>query len=452
MTKHARPSIALVVLDTLRKDHFDRHFDWLPGRRYERAYSTSQWTVPAHASLFTGKYPREVGVHSKHLQFDCPESALAEMLADVGYSTFGFSANPNVSAHFNFNRGFDTFDSPLGLAHLNSDRVVDWGSFVKESSFSGFLMYIHGALHGSFKSLFGNYNTVDTIRSGFKRVLSDTYTKWGGAEEAIDWLEQQNISQPSFLFVNLMEAHEPYEAPDEYLSEDPPDLTKHIGDLPFDSDSDNSMPDNVRPAYDSCVRYLSDQYQEFFAKLSDSFDYVVTISDHGEMLGEHDAWGHEHGVYPELTHVPLVISGDGLSGSSKKVVSLVDIYVTILELAGIDQNHTIRGRSLFDGTSGRDALTEYTGLTPWREGLLQESDYSDSVLEKYDEKLYGVAAPNGSYVYQTVEGINVIGEEIDDPEERIQRIVRDLDTRDVEAQDDDIPDDVRQQLKDLGYA
>jgi arylsulfatase A-like enzyme len=64
-------NVAIVVLDTLRKDAFDREFDWLPGRRFSAAYSTGSWTVPAHASLFAGKYPSELGVHSKNRFLDC---------------------------------------------------------------------------------------------------------------------------------------------------------------------------------------------------------------------------------------------------------------------------------------------------------------------------------------------------------------------------------------------
>jgi len=450
MTKHARPSIALVVLDTLRKDHFDRYFDWLPGRRYEQAYSTSQWTVPAHASLFTGEYSSEIGVNSNQLYFDCDRSSLAQILSSKGYTTRGFSANPNVSSHFCFDRGFDSFDSPPEFSHLNSDQIINWKSFVEESPYSGLLMYAYGVK----RSIFGNWNTIDSIKSGINQVLSkDPYTNPGGSDKAIDWLANQNGDEAEFLFINLMEAHEPYNPPKEYMQGDPPDLTTSIGDLSFNNGSAGSTnQDQIQQAYDSCVRYLSDQYQELFAELSDSFDYIITLADHGEMLGEHDAWGHEHGVYPELIHVPLVISGEGLSGRCDNVVSLVDVYTTILELAGIDHSHTSRGQSLLNTDKERDILAEYTGLTPWSEERLQESDYSDSLVDKYDEKLYAVATPDGSYAYQTGEGINVTGEEIDDPEERIQRIVRDLDTRDVDDQDDDIPDDVRQQLKDLGYA
>ena len=39
------------------------------------------------------------------------------------------------------------------------------------------------------------------------------------------------------------------------------------------------------------------------------FDIVVTCADHGELLGEHDLWGHGFGLYPELLRVPLVVSG-----------------------------------------------------------------------------------------------------------------------------------------------
>ncbi|GGL73047.1 sulfatase [Halocalculus aciditolerans] len=451
MDSEQPPSIALVVLDTLRKDYFDKFFDWLPGIRFENAYSTSQWTIPAHASIFTGQYPLEVGVHSKHLYFDCPEPALAETLADHEYTTRGFSANPNLSGHFGFDRGFDTFESPLDLMHLNSDRIIDWKSFVDESSHSGLSMYAHGVL----KCIFGDCNTVMSFRSGLQQVLSDnTYTNPGGSEEVQNWLTRQTFDDPSFLFLNLMEAHEPYWAPDEYMSVETPNLTHSIGDLVFEDEPNQTKtnPERIVTAYECCARYLSDQYRDLFEQLSAMFDYVITVADHGELLGEHDAWNHEHGIYPELTHVPLVVSGEGLKGKRDDVVSLVDIHTTVLRLAGIDNNQATQGQNLFDTNSERDILTQYTGLTPWSEDRLRESDTSDDILEKYDEELYGIATPDGSYAYQTVDKADVIGEGIDEPEERIQRLVNDLTVRNVESQDDAIPDDVRQQLEDLGYA
>lgn len=97
-------NVALIVLDTLRKDRFDRYFDWLPGVRFERAYSTANWTVPAHASLFTGLHPSETGVHAKNVYLDVPEPVLAERLANVDYTTRAISANVHATGHFDFER------------------------------------------------------------------------------------------------------------------------------------------------------------------------------------------------------------------------------------------------------------------------------------------------------------------------------------------------------------
>ena len=444
------PNIALVVLDTLRKDYFDQYFEWLPGLHFDSTYSTSQWTIPAHASLFTGRYPREVGVHSKHLQFDCPQPSLAEILTDHGYTTQGFSANPNLSGHFGFDRGFDTFESPLELMHLNSDQVVNWKSFIDESPYSGLPMYVHGAL----KCVLGNADTIKSLRSGFQQVLSDnTYTNPGGSEEGLNWVTRQTFEDPSFLFLNLMEAHEPYRAPEEYMTVEAPDLTHSIGDFVFEEDSKQikTSSEQIRTAYECCVRYLSDRYRDMFEKLSDRFDYIITIADHGELLGEHEAWNHEHGVYPELTHIPLVVSGDGLSGKSKETISIMDVYATILELAGIDRDQEVRGRDLLNkDTNGSDILTEYTGLTPWSEERLRNNSDSNAIVQQYDKTLYGIAGSDG-YAYQTISGMNFYKGNLEDPENKIKKLLDTIPSRDVDPSDD-LPDNVRQQLEDLGYA
>jgi arylsulfatase len=99
------PRIALVVLDTLRKDAFDEHFEWLPGRRFENAWSTSHYTVPVHGSMFTGQYPSESGVHAKSELFDYPDPVLPELLVRNGYTTRALHTNPLLEAS-EFDRGF----------------------------------------------------------------------------------------------------------------------------------------------------------------------------------------------------------------------------------------------------------------------------------------------------------------------------------------------------------
>ena len=248
-----------------------------------------------------------------------------------------------------------------------------------------------------------------------------------------------------FLFLNLMEAHEPYRVPSEYQTVEEPGLTGSVGDISID-EVDASQ---TKQAYDDCATYLSDIYEEIFDLLSSEFDYVITLADHGELLGEHDSWGHEYGVYPQLTHVPLVISGDDLSGSEARAVSILDVHRTVQTLAGIEGKS--RGRNLLENLTEESFLTEYHGLTSWSEKKLEENGYGDDV-ERYNEDLRGYAAHRDYYGYETQSGVKVTGtDQTPDVSTKIQRLCEELDIRDVEK-NNDVPDEIKDRLEDLGYA
>lgn len=449
-------SVAVVVLDTLRKDTFDERFDWLPGRRFERAFSTANWTIPAHASLFTGRYASEVGVHAGSLALDHDEPTLAERLAAAGYDTRAYSANPNVSGEFDFDRGFDTFEAPPQFRNLSVDGVVEWGEVVDRHQ--GPLQYLH-ALR---ECLRPEYDTMASLRDGLRVWLdSAPVNNVKGTAEAAEYVRGWSFSDPAFCFVNVMEAHEPYDAPDGYATVETPPLTEAVGDLDLDG-VDRS---NVSQAYGDCAGYLSDAYRDLFATLREEFEYVITLSDHGELLGEHDAWGHEHGVYPELIHVPLVVSGPGMDGRSERTVSLLDVHATVLDLAGIDGES--RGRTLLaetkttagDGTAPsaveadateRAVLAEYLGLTPWSHEKLVE-DVSAATRRAYGEPLRGFAQA-GFYGYETLNGVEHRGDPaVEDPKARLADLVADLDQTAV-GRRDEVPESVRDQLEELGYA
>jgi arylsulfatase A-like enzyme len=435
-------NIALVVLDTLRKDSFDKHFDWLPGRRFEHAFSTANWTVPAHASLFSGLYPSEVGVHAKNIYCDCDESTLAEQLQANGYTTRAFSANTNITSHFNFDRGFEDFRTPEEFDKFNDDRIFDFPKFSRENNGSGVWRYI-SAVREIAKS---DADLVPSLIVGANYVFGDQEpVKYGGGIEALEEIKCTDFGDQEFLFLNVMEAHEPYRAPREYLTVEEPGLTGSVGDLSFTNDTKGK----IKQAYDGCSRYLSDIYGSIFKKLQEEFDYIITVSDHGEMLGEYDAWGHEHGVYPQLTHIPLCISGAGLDGTVEKTVGLIDVHRTILDIADIDEYR--RGKTLLGDVASSARLTEYIGLTSWSKRKLERNEYGEEI-EKYDESLHGIAIDDGYYGFETTKGYVEHGEsEATSGRERLDSLVATLETKQV-ATDNDVPDEVKSRLKDLGYA
>ena len=435
-------NIALVVLDTLRKDAFDRHFEWLPGRRFECAYTTANWTVPAHASLFTGRYASEVGIHAKNMYCNCSEPTLAEQLREADYTTRAFSANTNITGHFGFDRGFTDFRTPEQFEYMTDDDLFDWREFSRMTDSTGARKYFEAVR----QCIAGDLKTIPSLERGLKLKLSEgTGVEYGGTREALAEFGDTTFGDREFLFLNLMEAHEPYEAPAEYMSVKDPTLTESVGDISLGTVD----PERTQQAYDDCARYLSDAYYDLFDRLIEEFEYVITLSDHGEMLGEHDAWGHEHGLHPELTHVPLVVSGNGLSGENSATVNLLDVRTTVLELAGI--NAQFRRQNLAGEVLGHESLTEFLGLTSWSERKLRQNGYEDRI-EQYDASLRGYASPATHYGYETVEGFAESSESnAADSRGRLRDLVNELDVRRVKR-DNEVPEGVREQLEQLGYA
>ncbi|MEE8581760.1 MAG: sulfatase-like hydrolase/transferase, partial [Myxococcota bacterium] len=136
----ARPDVLMITLDTTRADHLgcygygrptSPNLDALAGESllFERAYSTSSWTLPAHASLFTGRFPASHGVRhdpdgSLILAEGIPlaptelraralgpnELTLAQVLKQNGYDTGAVVAGPWLLEIFGLGRGFDFYD------------------------------------------------------------------------------------------------------------------------------------------------------------------------------------------------------------------------------------------------------------------------------------------------------------------------------------------------------
>ena len=249
------------------------------------------------------------------------------------------------------------------------------------------------------------------------------------------------------MLVNLMEAHTPHYPPDGYRTIHE-EINFKIGDV-FAGDVTEG--DRNRKAYDDSAAYLSDVYRDIFNILTDEFDYVVTLSDHGDMLEEHEMWNHGYGIYPELAHVPMVISGDSIEGRSvDRTVSLIDVPQTIAEMTGVEFSN--RGVDLLSDSNGQDYLIEYHGLLPWHRDQFRRKGV-ESLYDELDRPLRGIALESGDYMYQTDdEYVSTEGTVTDRKVEELNSLTEEIPERSVESDSGSVGSDGEERLKNLSYA
>jgi len=440
--------IAVIVLDTLRKDRFDKFFDWIPGCYFDAAYSTANWTAPAHASIFTGLYPREVGVSARSRSLTCPEQSIVETLSNKGYDTIAYSANHNASAENNFDRGFDDFTGPSALLNPN-DHVLDFEQFLSNNNKEGVSLYWEAVR----ECIFGKYDTYQSLKCGLGKAIGNKALQKNidddGASVIASEITDRNWDEDTFFFANLMEAHTPY---------DPPEPYNRVGEAVevtvADTFSGVDDKDRIQKAYDGAAEYLSEIYKDIFDELSTNFDYIITLSDHGELLGEHGYWNHTYGLYPEVTHVPLVITNTDEENDQyiETPVSLLDVYQTIRDIAGLDQQR--RGQSLIDIDSlePTDRFAEYRGLISIAKERLLNTGYTDSEVQEYQKPMDALVGSEGGYwVYQDEQIVYPKDTSETDAFNRLQMLIEDLNEIQIDKEDE-ISEQVRSHLEDLGYA
>lgn len=445
---HPMVNVAVVVLDTLRADYFSKHFDWLDGLRFTNAYSTSHWTIPVHASILTGKYASEIGVHAKSITLDCDESTLPESLTDEGITSRLFTANLQIYRWPGWDRGYTETVGPIQLSD-SKDNYFDWHEFHrnKGANMSG----VHKYQEAIVECIDSDAPTFRSLFDGFKKkILKEGSTENSGDASAIlKRIRDTEFGSDEFLMVNLMEAHAPYYPPTEYRTTDKPVDIK-TGDSWSDSNIDIQK---VKRAYDDSVRYLSDIYKEIFSELSQEFDFIITLSDHGELLGEYGLWAHSYGLSPELTHVPLVISGEDINPEEyDNPVSLIDVHKTVGEFFGVDIES--RGMDLLSDNEPTNRLVEYHGFLPWVKDQFERRGISQNLYENFNRNLNGIVTSEGVYGHEVHEN----GFKIDDASKKqptrdaLDDLLSTVPVRDLNKSTLEIDDKVKNQLKNLGYA
>ncbi len=320
---HTRPNFILITLDTTRVDRlscygYERpttpNLDRLAAEStfYRDAYSTSSWTLPSHASLFTGKFVTSHGARYH------PEGAV--ILSSV------LTEQSGLEAH----RANTIADSEMTLAQL-----------LRQSGYATGAVVAGPWLKRVFK-----------LDKGFTFYDDSGITSLQGrpapsvTASAISWLGKE-AENAFLLFLNYFDPHAPYAVHEEFVRKYVP------SSLPLDDDKalSPSQAMLVRNAmYDSEVNFVDAAIGGLLEGLREQGLYdstcIVVTSDHGELLGEHGAYGHGISLYQELIRVPLFIKhakGDATPHESDTRIQLLDLFPMVLDAAGLSTPAGIQG-------------------------------------------------------------------------------------------------------------
>lgn len=464
-----KPNIILIVLDTVRAEQlglYGRETDPMSSLSsfaqeasvFERAYTNAPWTLPAHASLFTGMLPSEHGCHGGSLQLSADSLTLAERLASEGYDTYSVSNNVWISDYFGLDAGFDTFYKQWQLfrqskeiGHLLKQRPDSLVDLAKKLTNGNPAVNLLNGLYGKYL-----YRRNDF---GAKRTTDDVSTLL------------QNSDEPFFLFANYMEGHAPfYERSNSkrYLPHDVTDVSRYTElsgrTLDYHTDkieiTDREL-EVIEGLYDGELHYLDSQLNRLFKMLqrnsflSDSI--VVVVGDHGENIGDHGLMSHRFSVHDTLLHVPLVVYHPDCSGGNRvdSPVDLIDLHNWLLTAA----TDAVKPESL---ASEGPIVAEYlsTAYTPEAKSstfAFEGSEYDrrqKAVIT--DEYKLVITDADESYLYESdgASDFEKDGRKISDEtlESELSAYVGGFEHHEDSSEIQEAnPTSVEQHLKDLGY-
>ena len=357
------PNVLLIVLDTVAAEHLSLYgynrptspaIDELAlrGSRFDAAISASSWTLPSHASMFTGRWPHELSVGWR-TPLDASAPTVAEFLRARGYDTAGFVANTTYcAADSGLGRGYTVYRDYI----FNELSPFKMAAMI-ERSLAG-LTWMADALGDTFD--------LDWLRAGVRSVRERFETDRKEAtmvsREFLDWLANRpQLERPFFAFLNYCDAHTPYQLPQRRVHRfgvKPTDEREFrlIQDW-WTKDKTKVSPEElayVVNAYDDCVAAVDEQLGRLFDELERrktlNRTWVFIVSDHGESFGEHaGVFLHGASLYQTELHVALVVvppPGTLIKRVVTETASLRDLAATIVDIAGLSDLGDFPGASL----------------------------------------------------------------------------------------------------------
>lgn len=503
------PDIVFMVLDTQRADHLScygyaaKTSPYLDDLAHEstlfmHAVAPAQWTVPTHASMFTGVYPSQHMVYQMDSVLSATVPTLAERLKQAGYYTAGFSHNPLIGKVKNgLNRGFDVFTNydyfGAGLlsVHLSRpDMPVGWMAklrrtarfllaeslgFSQQTPLSALAPFTLPLWHG----------IVEKERGSKAANVAHSLTAVSQLLENRSGVDRE---QPIFAFINLMGTHVPYAPPDWAVEQFLPNAVDQRTMVQLLQNANNWQVDVrnwlemepphseyeavINGIYDAEVAEQDAQIGRFLTQLrsSGAFDntFFIITADHGDHLGEKQRLNHAFGIYGQLTHVPLIVrdpSGFLPQGSSVNYpVSTRHIFHTVLTTAGAAtpeetklslENVTENQPVFVDGFPLEWAIRR---VERYRPGLVQKSGYDQFARAVYADSFKLIAMGQHYELYDIEKDMAETTDLSEQLPERVKQMQNQLNqfaqrtkpmVQEITRQEED--ETILKQLRSLGY-
>lgn len=343
-----RPNVLLVTLDTTRADRLGAYgaagaetnaFDRLAaeGVLFERAWTVTPLTSPAHASVMTGLYPTAHGVRNNgRFRMADESTTLAEILRGAGWATGGFVAAFPVSRSFGFEQGFERFDDDFGS---------DAGGVPRN-----------------------------------ERIAGEVNAR------AIPWIRERmaDRTRPFFAWIHYYDAHEPYNPPGPIGARFRG--RAYAGEIAYADSCLAEVIETLRRGrvLDRTVVVVAGDHGE-------------GLGDHGEAT--HGLLIYEPMIHvPLAIRAPWIVPK---GSRSRELASLVDLTPTILSLAGVPpvpglHGRTIAGPKTKEPEGGDDPLEPGAGRAVYAESFFGNEEFSWAPLvtvRRGDQKWIGAPVP-----------------------------------------------------------
>lgn len=336
-----RPNIILITMDTTRAESLRLYGGTATtsvlealaekGFLFEQAIAPSQCTNPSHASIFTGFYPKTHQVYNNETRLADGAQTLAEIFRESGYLTLAAVSARHINpSNSGFDQGFQKFltSEPFKMeaGERNRSLLPLLARLVKQPW--PFFLWVH---------------YFDPHGPYLNRPSSTT------AEQPLNvkWKEEMNVSKPEDGLVNVSEQRRRYLGEIEYM--------------------------------DAAIGQLTNLLER-----SGQFDnsLIAIVGDHGESLGEHEIYFSHSGSFRQVTQVPLLITGHGIPrGKTDRLVTIIDLFPTLLEAGGLTPEPQQEGKSLLSLIRG------------------ESTDHHDFVfMEAVDGTLRGIFTPRWRYI------------------------------------------------------